>query len=95
MSFCSVSDEKQSFAALQHLHYRSDAPSKEALFKGKIRNMEPNYLDIEALVQQARQQRNQALGELITVAWNKCKKLLGSDPYAARPGSALWRVLPP
>jgi len=57
--------------------------------------MEPNYLDIEALVQQARQQRNQALGELITVAWNKCKKLLGSDPYAARPGSALWRVLPP
>ena len=57
--------------------------------------MEPNYLDIEALVQQARKQRNQALGELITAAWNKCKKLLSSDPYAAHEGTMVRRVLPP
>jgi len=95
MNFSSVSDEKQSFAALQQLHYRSSVLSKGALFKGKIRNMEPNYLDIEALVQKARQQRNQILGELISAGWNKCRKLLSGDPQAGQPGIVVWRVLPP
>ena len=37
--------------------------------------MEPNYLDIEALVQQARKQRSLALGEAIFAGWSRCKKL--------------------
>jgi hypothetical protein len=57
--------------------------------------MEPNYLSIEVLVQQARQQRSQALGELFSAGWNRCKKLFGAEPHAGQPGSVVWRILPP
>lgn len=57
--------------------------------------MEPNYLAIEDLVQQARQQRSQDLGLMISAGWNWCMKLLRGNPDAKRPQTALWRVLPP
>ncbi len=95
MNFSSVWDEKQSFAAPQHLHYRSDVLSKEAFIKGKIQTMEPNYLDIEALVQRARQQRNHALGELLSAAWSQCKALFSGYGRDAHHKTVLWRVLPP
>jgi len=57
--------------------------------------MEPNYLDIEALVQNARQQRNQILGELLSAGWRKFSRLFSGDPHAGHHGAVLWRVLPP
>jgi len=57
--------------------------------------MEPNYLDIEALVQNARQQRNQILGELLSAGWRKFSRLFSGEPHAGHHGAVLWRVLPP
>ncbi len=57
--------------------------------------MEPNYLDIEGLVQQARQQRSQDLGLMICAGWNWCIRQLRASRDANRPLTATWRVLPP
>ena len=57
--------------------------------------MEPNYIDIEALVQKARQERNQILGELLSAGWRKFSKLFSGDLPAGHQGAVLWRVLPP
>jgi hypothetical protein len=57
--------------------------------------MEPNYLAIEVLVQQARQQRSQALGELFSAGWNRFMKLFSGSPQALQPGKVVWRILPP
>ena len=57
--------------------------------------MEPNYLVIEDLVQQARQQRSRDLGLMISAGWNWCMRLLRAAHDANRPQTALWRVLPP
>jgi hypothetical protein len=54
--------------------------------------MESNYLDIEALVQQARQQRSQAVGEMLASGWEKCKKLFRTP---ATGQAVVWRMLPP
>jgi|GEM_PF-1088287 len=57
--------------------------------------MESNYLVIEDLVRQARQQRSQDLGLMISAGCNWCIKLLCGNHDAKRPQTALWRVLPP
>lgn len=57
--------------------------------------MEPNYLDIEALVQKARQQRSEVLGALLSAGWNKFKKMFSGDRYAGRQETVVWRTLPP
>jgi hypothetical protein len=57
--------------------------------------MEPNYLDIEDLVQQARRQRSQELGLMLSAGWNWCLCLLRGSGDAKRPLTASWRVLPP
>ena len=95
MSFSSVPDEYSSFAAMQHLHYRCGVLSKEANSKERSEPMEPNYLVIEDLVRQARQQRSQDLGLMISAGWNWCMKLFRSIHNTKRPQTALWRVLPP
>lgn len=64
---------------------------KERASKERSDTMEANYLDIEALVQQARQQRSQAVGNMLSAGWEKCRKL-----FSARlTGRAIvWRILP-
>jgi hypothetical protein len=57
--------------------------------------MEPNYLRIESLVQQARQQRSQDLGLMISAGWNWCNRQLRASRASKRPQTAIWRVLPP
>ncbi len=57
--------------------------------------MERNYLDIEDLVRQARQQRSQELGNLISTAWHQCIQLLRGKRNANHPQTVLWRLLPP
>jgi len=54
--------------------------------------METNYLTIQALIERARQDRSQAVGEILTAGWDKCKKLFGA-PLTGRP--VVWRILPP
>jgi len=80
---------------MQHLHYRCGVLSKEANSKERSEPMESNYLVIEDLVRQARQQRSQDLGLMISAGCNWCIKLLCGNHDAKRPQTALWRVLPP
>ncbi|MEI6734203.1 MAG: hypothetical protein WCK94_09520 [Comamonadaceae bacterium] len=54
--------------------------------------MESNHLDIEVLVEQARQQRSQAVGEMLAAGWDKCKKLFSAT---ATSQTVVWRILPP
>jgi hypothetical protein len=54
--------------------------------------MEANYLDIEVLVQQARQQRSQAVGEMLAAGWKKCKELFSANAIGQ---TIVWRTLPP
>ena len=54
--------------------------------------MEANYLDIEVLVQQARQQRSQAVGEMLAAGWNKCKEFFSTQGMGQ---TVVWRTLPP
>ncbi len=54
--------------------------------------MEANYLAIEVLVEQARQHRSQAVGEMLAAGWDKCKKLFSA---AATSQTVVWRILPP
>ena len=80
---------------MQHLHYRCGVLSREAISEERSEPMEPNYLVIEDLVQQARQQRSRDLGLMISAGWNWCMRLLRAAHDANRPQTALWRVLPP
>lgn len=40
--------------------------------------MEQTYIDIQARMQQARQQRSDALGLLLLALWSKCRQWLAS-----------------
>ena len=54
--------------------------------------MEASYLDIEVLVQQARQQRSQAVGEMLAAGWKKCKEWFSAHAISQ---TVVWRTLPP
>ena len=54
--------------------------------------METNYLTIQALIERARQDRSQAVGEILTAGWDKCKKLFSAT---ATSQTVVWRILPP
>ncbi len=54
--------------------------------------MEPNYSVIESVIHEARQQRSEHLGEMISSSLNWCTRLLSHARY---PQTALSRVLPP
>ena len=38
--------------------------------------MDHSYVDIEALIQEARRQRSDAMGKFIVAGWKACKQLL-------------------
>jgi hypothetical protein len=65
---------------------------KEHTSKERSDTMESNNLDIEALVQEARQERSQAMGKLLAAGWEKCKKLFNTG---ATGQTIVWRTLPP
>ncbi len=54
--------------------------------------METNHLDFEALVQEARQERSKAVGQMLAAVWEKCKKLF-SAPATGQ--TVVWHMLPP
>ena len=62
--------------------------------------MEPSYLDLEDLIRDAKQKRNEALGELFSAGWKKFKPLLavldyrGQRPTDATNQSKLIHDLP-
>ncbi len=65
---------------------------KEHTSKERSDTMETNYLDIEALVHQAQQDRSKAVGNMLAASWEKCKKLFRTHGTGQ---TVVWRVLPP
>jgi hypothetical protein len=78
---------RRSISIIVALCSQKERPSQE-----RSDTMESNHLDIEVLVEQARQQRSQAVGEMLAAGWDKCKKLFSA---AATGQTVVWRVLPP
>ena len=54
--------------------------------------METNYLTIQALIERARKDRSQAVGEMLAAGWDKCKEFFTAHGMGQ---TVVLRTLPP